>query len=946
MGQIELNGLIKSIIEEKKTNTLKTYTFEGKVFQVIFWDEFGIPFVPETYSKPRRIPLLMIWKCGGEILHNWHNILRFIWINSYRPGEETKTGVSGYFIERYYVKDISHFNAEQALAILDGSYRKIHTKFSDIFSDNQIVFLTYRDAFDGLRYKMVKRGVEWYFYVKSADVPKMLEVLGEISYREQVKRIEPVGEWTRVYTDNIDSKDWNDAKKKKADPARVIREYLRGRVNTYEADVSVSKRYAVDNNIKIETDLKILYFDIETDDSTKQIDMERNPILSIGAVDSDGNEHWKSTKNEKELIAWWMHCSLHYDLIIGYNSYNFDVDYIFTRGKMYNLYWHPIQPKYRIGHIDMMKRMIATFGRHSILRSYALDYVSKHFLGEGKVEYEGKIIDLFNNNRKKLKEYNLNDCWLLKRLDEKLGVSKLMVEMCNKTGSFITLFKPTRSAVSMHVAELLDMYILRTAKEKDIHYPTAFWDSEKGKKFEGGYVMEPVPGIYRDVYVFDFKSLYPSIIWTFKISPENLSINMSETSHEHEEADKLIKTPNDTYFHKNEEAIFPYLVNQLMDERKRYKKLMMEQEEGTPEYEKFDVMQKVSKEICNAMYGAMGQRGSRYFDFNIAGSVTAVGRYLIKKTREILETKGYKVVYGDTDSVFVTDLHKNPNELAQEINKDLDVVIKREFNVDNSMIEIEYETKYKKFISIKMKNYSGLKCESGGHLVDIVAIKGLDCVRRTTIKLAREKQKELLTSLLRTDKPISYYINWIKQLKEDFYGREPDVEDIVIKTAISKSPYEYKNEPPHVRVAKQLIKQKREFYVGMQIPYIISDKATKAVVHLDDYDGHFDRNYYWERIFTPLNRLLSVCYPTYDWKTNHGPNKTRTVRVKKARCPNCGYVRCRCDQTEEEEDRPSIYFKMPELNVPQRKGFVKRQPPPRKSGFKVKKTKFNILFDE
>jgi len=669
----------------------------------------------------------------------------------------------------------------------------------------------------------------------------------------------------------------------------------------------------------VDTDVRVLYFDIETDDSTMQIDMDVNPILSIGAVDGDGKTFFKASSDEKKLLWWWYRVCKDYDIYVGYNSYHFDAPYIQTRGRLYNSHWGPSFKPWRAGHVDMMKRIKGSFGKFTGLRSFSLENVSQYFLGKGKVHHEEKIIDMFKTDKAKLKKYNLMDCLLLKELDEKLGITRLMVAMCGWTGCFPTIFKPTQSISGISVSKMLDIFILRHAKDKGIHYPTAYWEDRKGEKYEGGYVMEPVPGLYSDVCVFDFKSLYPTIIWSWNISPENVR-------RDRRTKEQLIESSNGIYFYKDREAIFPTLVEELMQARKEYRKIMNGYTEGSTEYTSYDVMQQVAKELTNSLYGAMGQRGNRYFDFDVAGSVTASGRFLLKGVREIVDGMGMKVIYGDTDSVFVTNMgDRKPEELCVELTKMLKVKIQEQFNIDSSIIELEYEKKYDRFISVAAKNYAGIK--DGKKEPEI---KGLDCVKKSTIDRAKREQEELLYDLLNTEKVTGFYLDKMDKMKKHFYNNDPDLKDIIQKTSMSKHPSDIKALQPHHRVALQLIEQKREFYVGMQIPYIITDKKNKGVIHADDYAGEFDRDHYWDRIYTPLKRVLGACFPTVDWNQFGKLKKKRTTK-------KTGTTKKKTTKTVEKKpmkDEPNIV----------KKGFRIRK---KKSGFKIKikKTKFNQLFD-
>lgn len=863
-----IRRIVDDVIKNGRVNKITGHEYKGKFFTIAHFEFDHGTVIPTKYLKKNIDKnTLFIFKTRKKgTLVGWYCILEYQVINMKKSREYS----SDILIDDAVLTPIEEFNEDQARAIVDGTYHMLHDKYLDIYSVNDIILCIYRDKFTHMRCRKVIRGFDWYFYVFKREYEKMIEVLSETNHDRLILKTESDNEYYRVYCKNYSKTEFDHDRL--GDPAYIIKQKLMGRVQTFEADISLAERYTIDNHVKIDTDLWILYYDIETDDSTAQIDMEKNRILSIGAVDNFGKQHYKSGSDELEIIKWWMALTKQYDVIVGYNSYNFDAPYITTRAKMYNTMWGASYKPWRLGHIDMMRRIIGSYGKFTDIRSFSLENVAQHFIGRGKVKHEEKIIELFENNKSKLREYNLMDCQLLKDLDEALGVSRLMIAMCSWTGCFPTIFRPTTNMSGISVARMLDIFILRLAKDKSIHYPTVYWGDNSGERFEGAYVMEPEPGIYDNVYIFDFKSLYPTIIWSWNISPENVRKDKRTK-------EELIESANEIYFYKKREAIFPSLVEQLMNARKEYRKIMVTYPEGSTEYKKYDVMQQVAKELTNSLYGALGQRGSRYFDFDVAGSVTAAGRFLIKTTKDIIDSQGMRVIYGDTDSVFVTGLESDPQELCDNITKQLSVVVKDKFNIDSTIIELEYEKKFNRFISIAMKNYAGIR--EGKQTPDI---KGLDCVKKSTIAIAKREQEKLLYELLTQDYPLSYYMKKVETLKSDFHSKKPHIDDIVQKTSISKHPKDLKTLQPHARVALKLIEEKKEFYIGMQIPYIITDKKNKGVVHVDEYDGEFDKEYYWDRLYTPIKRVLDVCFSSFDWssyiKKERKPRKSKKEVVK------------------------------------------------------------------
>lgn len=1261
MEFVDFKDQLTPIIRQSRTANKVKYDFHGITYQLIVVrrDANG----PFHFPKRERVeirenPLLVVWETDHATHYNWYPCLHGAVHRQTKTWDDQNFNCAALFVDPYYIKSFDKFSNEQAKSILTGEYYKEHNRFIDIFNDDKRIFKTYRDKYDGKKYDDIVFDFKWYFYIKEKDREQFWRVLDE-RLKTTCDIVSSEGGWCRVYCENNGYRG-HGAK----DNATRIKESIEGKVNIYEADLDQATRYVIDEHVEVETNLRLLYYDIETDDTNRGIVVGRDQILSIGAEDNFGNSFWKASKDEEELLRWWIKLVKDYDVIIGFNSYNFDGEYITKRCQdQFNIFWAPNYKNVRVGHIDLMRRIIGTFGRHTYIGSFSLDNLSRLFLKKGKVQFEGKIIDLFNQKgRQKLKEYNMGDVELTKELDEALGISKLMIAMCELTGVFPTAFRATENVSGMSVSQLLDTFIMRRAKQENIHYPTATWEKNSNERYAGGLVMEPDPGLYKDVYIFDFKSLYPTIIWSWRISPENLKISTGFQTKEETITSAL--NPK-IQFYKNRTAIFPLLVRELMDARKKYKNLMNAYKPDDVEYKKFNIMQNVTKELTNALYGQLGQQGNRYYSVEKAGSITAAGRVLILRTKELLEEWGYKVFYGDsvtsdrrlvvrdtrdgliknmtiaevfdasarrsldgdkqfkyhcpfetivygdgeisfgkidyvvrhsvekkifrvwnnkgitqvtedhsfidseckklkydelkdlfsvkrgyrvpqqdtiheidlfeyvkdvdvlefgkvktnlvcddewiyfkvcpahkkykyergltpkfkrwlrtedelssmcrligayasegssstahtttrhmfslsnddtnwlkhlrddiealtddvsltfikssdsdntwklssgtklmsyifkalcgqtsrgkklpafvfnihdvykmlvietlvfgdghiptdvnytddyksknflydtaseelannictlffllgqcysvryrkdkqvyrlvtssknrdkpvnyeeidydgyvydlnvpdyhnffdsmgmiglhnTDSVFVTGLENTtPHELVNRINASLRTWVKEKYNIDDSIIEIEYEKKFGKFIIVGGKNYAGLLTELDGKISDSIKHRGLECVKRNTIKIAKRKQEEMLEDLLRTDYPSHYYIMWLERLKKEFFTHEPNLDDITILTTLTKDPAFYANKTPHVRIAEKMIADQAEFYVGMQIPYVVIDQKLKKEVHIDEYVGGFDKAYYWERIFRPIERILKVAFPEVDWE--------------------------------------------------------------------------------
>ena len=151
--------------------------------------------------------------------------------------------------------------------------------------------------------------------------------------------------------------------------------------------------------------------------------------------------------------------------------------------------------------------------------------------------------------------------------------------------------------------------------------------------------MDSKPGLYQHVLVLDFKSLYPSIIRTFYIDPMGLAIGVA-AHQQNTHADDLLEGFNQAHFSRTQHHL-PDLIKTLWQARDVAKR------------ENNAAVSQAIKIIMNSFYGVLGSPGCRFFDQRLSSSITLRGHEILQRTSEWIEQRGYSVIYGDTDSVFV-----------------------------------------------------------------------------------------------------------------------------------------------------------------------------------------------------------------------------------------------------------------------------------------------------
>jgi DNA polymerase I len=215
------------------------------------------------------------------------------------------------------------------------------------------------------------------------------------------------------------------------------------------------------------------------------------------------------------------------------------------------------------------------------LDSYRLDAVGETELGIGKERYPGDIGDLWEQDPKRLAEYNLRDVELCVEIDRKQEVIPFWEEVASFVGCKLEDATTPGDAV--------DLYILHKVHGEFALPSKGTVDSEE---YAGGAVFDPITGIRENVTVLDLASLYPMCMVTVNASPET---KVDPETY----AGETFRAPNGTHFRKEPDGIIREMVDELLSEREQKKALRNEHEPGAPEYEQYDRQQGAVKVIMN-----------------------------------------------------------------------------------------------------------------------------------------------------------------------------------------------------------------------------------------------------------------------------------------------------------------------------------------------------------
>lgn len=600
------------------------------------------------------------------------------------------------------------------------------------------------------------------------------------------------------------------------------------------------------------------------------------------------------------------------DVIIGYNIANFDFPYLLDRAKHLKCikfpYWtrlksiqsHAKETNFsskQMGNRDtkatntngrLQLDLLQLIQRDHQLRSYTLNSVCAHFLGEQKEDvHHTMITELYNGtpeSRRRLAVYCLKDAFLPQRLMDKLMCLVNYTEMARVTGVPFNYLLARGQQVKF-ISQLF-----RKALEQNLVIPNLRSDASD-EQYEGATVIEPTRGYYDvPIATLDFASLYPSIIQAHNLCYTTL-LNKTSVDKLHLVKDEdYIVTPNGDMFctSKIRKGLLTQILEELLGARKRAKKELAVE---TDSFKKavLNGRQLALKISANSVYGITGATVGKLPCLAIASSTTSYGRQMIEKTKEEVEQRytianGYshdaQVIYGDTDSVMVKFGPKDL-EKAMDLGRDAATYVSDKFI---KPIKLEFEKVYFPYLLINKKRYAGLYWTSPEKF-DKMDSKGIETVRRDNCRLVQNVIETILHKILIDQDvqgaqeyvPLSSHFllplltvslsnsSYVKNTISDLLQNKVDMSKLVITKALSKS--DYASKQAHVELADRMKKRDAGSAptLGDRVAYVIVKGAGGAKNYERSEDPIFvlennipiDTKYYLDnQLAKPLGRIF------------------------------------------------------------------------------------------
>ena len=660
-------------------------------------------------------------------------------------------------------------------------------------------------------------------------------------------------------------------------------------IKTYESDLDPLRRFLMEKSInsqmkitgaaeqkgsvirfinpeiqstEITPNFVIASLDIETGAKTNQLYSiavhitgkkgEHKKVFMIGEKPKRSSELISFFDDERNLLSEffiWFN-EIDPDIIIGWHVIGFDLLFLENKCRDLGINLDIARANGRVvirqrkpsGHFISVTGRVVIDGP-SMLRAsffsfedFKLETVAQELLGTGKTitpdENKVEEIDrLFKENKTALAEYNLQDAVLVTDIFSSTGLIDLSVRRAQISGLLMDQLGMMTAAFDHFYLPRLHRLGFAAPNLKDI---------QTTEHAAGGYVFDPVPGIYEDVVVLDFKSLYPSIMQTFKIDPYSLLMKDVDT----------IETLNGYKFSYSHH-ILPDFIDELMNQRDAAKKKKDKQ------------LAQAIKILMNSLYGVMGSYNCRFYHPDLPRAITGSGHQLLLGSKEYLEKKDLTVIYGDTDSLFVKlknvsdeDGEIQGKKIVKELNHYWKNKLKKDFKVD-SHLELQFEKYYRKFIITPArgvdagakKRYAGVVIKDGKEKIEFV---GMEFVRSDWTKLAKEFQVQLYKKVFDGAEVDDWIRDEIQKLKSGEYD-----DKLIYKKRLRKDVEDYtKNVPPHARAAK-LLNEPRDI-----IHYAITQRGP---IPIELKHNDFDYDHYIEKQLKPIaDSVLSLLGKDFD----------------------------------------------------------------------------------
>jgi DNA polymerase elongation subunit (family B) len=515
-----------------------------------------------------------------------------------------------------------------------------------------------------------------------------------------------------------------------------------------------------------------------------------------------------------------------------------------------------------------------------------------------------------------LRDYNVDDSEKMQKIEARTGYVDLLTALCQSTYTL-------PDSRGMLPTKYVEGFLLRLGKARGMRFPSRVWEDEKPgdeaeeeEQFKGAYCLEPTQlGIIRDVHVCDFARLYPSIIRSWNMSPETWRSDVEiEPRWWENRPSYLLHVPRPPdnplpaghcvaaltkqVFANEPKGILAEALDEMLRLRKFWGDKKKRETPGTDAWKEADRRDTAYKNISNGFYGVVGSKHSRFFVREVAESCAQTGVWLIQETIKVIEARGWKVLYCDTDSAFVLGCTEEEfTDFVETCDREVYPKLLESKGCARNFISLAYEKAFDVLVMVGKKRYAArylhYKCERATADSE-PEIKGLEFKRGDSARIARRMQEETIAAMLSGNDDPAFYEDLVMRYRTRILEEELEREDVVLSKRLTKPLREYvrtkkkdgawARQSPHIEVARVLERKGRDVGGGVRIEYIVIDDSTDPPVYESGEEWtpgmKFDRFYLWESmVFPPTQRVLEKVFKVVDWR------KYEKARPPKSRAP-------------------------------------------------------------
>lgn len=570
---------------------------------------------------------------------------------------------------------------------------------------------------------------------------------------------------------------------------------------------------------------------------------DRNPVIMLSVATNSGEESQflaGEDRNDGPVIEDFVSYVRHFDpdIIVGYGINGQDWPYLIERCKKLGLRLQvdraETEPHTSVyGHVSITGRanvdLLDFVGEFSEVKVQTLENLAD-YLGIVKIENRRLVEDVdyadYWDSREKreiLKKFSMDNARCV------MGIAEAVMDFAMQLSNLVSL--PLDHVGSAAAGFRVEWFLIKRTHGLGELVPKRI--EQPYRPYAGGVVLKPLPGMHGDIAVLDFKSMYPSLMIAYNISPDTY-VPPKEPAPK----SGVYEAPEVGHHFRKEPAgfykeVLSYLISVRDEIRSRMKALPPE----SVEYRVFDARQKAVKVITNASYGYAGWTGARWYVKPVAEAAAAWGRHTILNSIRMAEEAGLRVVYGDTDSIFLNNDVEKIEELSKKIKKELGLEIKP----DKVYVRI--------FFTEAKKRYAGLLPD--GRL-DIV---GLEVVRGDWANIAKTVQGKVLEIVLKEQSP-EKAAEFVQQFVSELRQKRVSFRDLIIWKTLTKPAEEYEVKASHVEAAKMLKEKGWELAVGDKVGYVIVVGSGRLYERVKPYKyasyDEVDLEYYVSKQVVPV----------------------------------------------------------------------------------------------